>query len=176
MAVNGRARIDPDFSSAKDPYFNNVNLYALAELETDRLSASENVSTESLAHVCDAIAASNSADKINASHIAEVCSLVSRFDKFPALFPAWSISSGLDLAITSWANLGIYDMRFGDLLGHPEFVRVPYAKLDSLAIVLPRKRAGVKETSEDVIEVMVMLRRDDLESLQRDEVWRKLAV
>ena len=176
MAVNGRARIDPDFSSAKDPYFGNVNFYALAELQTHHLSASENLSAESLAHVCDAIAASNSAGKINTSHIAEVCSLVSRFDKFPSLFPAWSISSGLDLAVTGWANLGIYDMRFGGVLGHPEFVRVPYAELDSLAIVLPRKRAGVKEASENVIEVMLMLRRDDLESLQGDEVWKKLAV
>ena len=176
MAINGRARIDPDVSSAEDPYFGNFNLYALAELQTDRVSVSEKVSAESLAHTCDAIAASNSADKINASHIVKVCSLVSRFDKFPAMSPAWSISSGLDLAITSWANLGVYDMRFGDVLGHPAFVRVPHAELDSLAIVLPRKRAGVKEISEGVIEVMVMLRRDDRETLQGDEVWRKLAV
>ena len=175
MAVNGRARIGPGFSREDNPYFGNVNLYSLAEMSMDRLSNTESTSAESLAQICDVIAASNSPSKINAHHIAEVCSLVSRSDKYPALFPGWTVFGGLDLAITSWANLGIYDMSFGDALGRPEFVRIPYAEVDSLAIVLPRKRAGGESASEDVIEVVVMLRRDDLESLQQDELWKKLA-
>ena len=176
MPVNGRARIDPNFSSAKVPYFGNVYVYALAELQMDHFSGAENVLTDLIPKICDAIAASNSADKINAGNIAGLCSLVSRFEHFPALFPAWSISSGRDLAITSWANLGIYEMRFGDILGHPEFVRLPYTALDSAAIILPRKRSGVNQKKqEQVIEVIVMLREYDLRTLQEDELWREVA-
>lgn len=176
MSVNGRARIDLNFSSANDPYFGNVYVYALAELQVDRFSDSENELTDSLPHICDAIGSSNSASTIHAGHIAGLFNMVSRFEKFPALFPAWSISSGQDLAITNWANLGIYEMSFGDVLGHPEFVRLPYTKLDSAGIILPRKRASISnEPSRDIIEVIVMLREYDLKALQEDCLWRKLA-
>lgn len=174
MAVNGRSRIAPNFSPPNDPYFGNANLYALCELEADALSSSVN-STKALAHICDAIAASHSADMIGPRHIAEVCSLVSRLDNFAALFPGWSVYNGPDIAVTSWANLGIYDLSFGDVLGNPEFVRVPYAEADSLAIVLPRKRVGSEGKVEEVIEVVVMLRSEDLEALRTDKGWKSVA-
>ncbi|KAK5721704.1 hypothetical protein LTR15_006295 [Elasticomyces elasticus] len=87
----------------------------------------------------------------------------------------WSITTGRDIGITSWAGFGLYEMSFGEALGQPTFVRPPYMQIDSAAIVLPRKRAGFDEEDRDAIEVMLMLRKDDIEALQQDSVWQMLA-
>lgn len=145
----------------------------MAELQVDSFSDAENVLTDYLPHICDAMAASNSVSTFQASYIAGLFNLVSLFEKFPALFPAWSISSGWD---TNWANLGIYEMRFDDVLGHPEFVRLPYTELDSASIILPHKKGRYQQGPlGDIIEVIVMLRKYDLQALQEDSLWRKLA-
>lgn len=184
MSVNGRARVDPEFASpgTKRFYFGNVYLYALTEFDVLEPAAGDAPIEESrLAHLCDTIAASYSPEKLDVNYIAGLSHLVSHFDKFPALFPAWSISSGRDLAITSWANLGLYEMRFGDALGYPEFVRLPYSKLDSAAIVLPRSRTrnmvgSNAKTASESFEVIVMLRECDLQALLEDEMWADIAL
>ncbi|KAL9594045.1 MAG: hypothetical protein Q9219_007252 [cf. Caloplaca sp. 3 TL-2023] len=179
MPVDSRARIDPGFSTTKNPFFGNAYVYALAELETDGPNSTpENATLDILLPLCAAIAASISPDTINANTIAGLYTLVSRCANSPALFPAWSIASGRDLAITSWANLGLYEMRFGDGLGGAEFVRIPYTKLDSAANILPRRRraeaAGNDQAAADVLEVVVMLREDDLKCLRNNEMWARI--
>ncbi|KUL82135.1 hypothetical protein ZTR_10696 [Talaromyces verruculosus] len=184
MSVNGRMRVDPSFGrpGTKDFYFGNVYLYALAELDAPDSSSAEDVppiDERILAPICDAIAACYSPNKLDANYIAGLSHLVSNLDKSRALFPAWSISSGRDLAITSWANLGLYEMRFGDALGYPEFVRLPYSKLDSAAIILPRRRTemgsgSMAKTASESLEVIVMLRECDLQALLEDKLWAEI--
>ncbi|KAK0343830.1 hypothetical protein LTR94_016865 [Friedmanniomyces endolithicus] len=175
MPVDGRRRVHPDFSSAEDPYFGNFYTYTMTQLQASAFSGADDPSLYPLARICDAIALSISADRLNARNIAEVYALAARSQSAPALFPAWSISSGRDIGITSWAGFGLYEMSFGDALGQPIFVRPPYMQIDSAAIVLPRKRACFDEEDRDTIEVMLMLRKDDIEALQQDGVWKMLA-
>ncbi|KAF5008241.1 hypothetical protein FDECE_5477 [Fusarium decemcellulare] len=162
-AVNGRRRIDPDFSMDEKPYLGNVVMYALADVAVQDLSPT---SSESVAKICEAIASSQASDKIDASHIAEVYKLVTSVPDYRAMFPGWDLFSSRDLTITSWADLDIYNSSFGPELGKPEFARVPYNEADGVGMILPRKRG-----SEEKIEVMVMLRRDDMEVLEKDEIW-----
>lgn len=61
-------------------------------------------------------------------------------------------------------------MDFGPMLGRPKFVSFPCMEADEVAIILPRQRCS----SEEKLEIMVMLRRDDLESLENDSMWRNL--
>jgi len=65
-------------------------------------------------------------------------------------------------------NLDTYAVDFGPELSAPDFVRVPYLQVDGLNIVLPRRRNLVPEN----IEVVVMLREDDIAELERNVVWR----
>ncbi|KAK5723849.1 hypothetical protein LTR17_013863 [Elasticomyces elasticus] len=174
MPVDGRRRVHPEFSSPEDPYFGNFYTYTMTEMPASVFAGADEPSLYPLALICEAIAQSHSADRLNARNIAEVYALAARSETAPALYPAWSITTGRDIGITSWAGFGLYEMSFG-LLGQPTFVRPPYMQIDSAAIVLPRKRAGFDEEDRDAIEVMLMLRKDDIEALQQDSVWLMLA-
>ena len=173
MAVNGRPRISPDFSTPETPYPGNVNLYSLAQTPASTLVSAGANDAAALAKVCAAIAASNAPSKVNTRHVAECAALIDRLDDYRTLLPGWTVYNGPDLTVTSWANLGIADADFGTGLGVPEFVRVPYARADSLCIVLPRRRKGVEE-GNDVMEVVVMMREDDLAAIEREGLWMGL--
>lgn len=162
-AVNGRQRISPEFSTAEQPYLGNVVLYAIADVAVEQLISA---ATDSLAKICEAITASQAPTKINARHISEVHNLVTTVPDHRAIFPGWDLFNSRDLTITSWADLDIYASSFGSELGKPEFVRVPYSEADGVAMILPRKRG-----TEETIEVMVMLRRDDMQILEKLDIW-----
>ncbi|KAH8680092.1 transferase family-domain-containing protein [Tricladium varicosporioides] len=177
MAVNGRRRISQQFSTSQHPYFGNIILYSVGQLTIGDLTASERELVHGLARICDAITRSNSPTIINSRHIAQVYSLVERVDDYRSISIGWDAFSGRDLTITSWADLELYDMDFGPELGKPNFVRIPYTEADGVCIVLPRKRAGISvKPSSDVVEIVVMLRRDDMKALEGDTVWKEIVV
>lgn len=62
--------------------------------------------------------------------------------------------------------MDLYALDFGTALGRPTFIRMPSTNADGVGIVLPRRRSD-----DEVLEVTVMLRKDDLEAVELDEVW-----
>ncbi|BCS25429.1 uncharacterized protein APUU_50140S [Aspergillus puulaauensis] len=175
--VNGRRRISSTFSPASNPYFGNVVLYTRTEAtaalltNTKTTSTSSPESTRTLSEICTRIATSQSPSTITARHIAEVYRLINDSEDHRTLDPGWDIFGSRDLAITSWADLELYEVDFGAGLGRPGFVRLPYMEADGVAVLLPRRRGGVDES----LEVMVLLRRDDMAVLERDEEWLAVA-
>ncbi|KAI0416167.1 transferase family-domain-containing protein [Xylaria grammica] len=169
MAVNGRRRLGVEFSPPKNPYLGNTILYSLARLSASDLD-SRLGSLESLAKICDAIGQSQSPTKIDSSHIAEVYSLVERAEDYRSIFVGWDLFSSRDLTITSWADLDFYAMEFGKGLGRPEFTRVASSAADGVGIILPRK--GASAGTSEVVEIMIMLRSDDMSVLEEDAVWK----
>ena len=183
MAVDGRRRIDdPSFSRPGDPYLGNAVLYSLAELSVEILTramfdpvADRFNENKSLSVVCDSISESQSPARIDTRHIAEVHSLVDGVDDYRSVFPGWDLFGSRDLTITSWADLDLYDMDFGVGIGKAEFVRLPYMEADGVCLILPRKGDRVMDAtgrSGKVVDVMVMLRRDDMETLENDDSWK----
>ena len=179
FAVDGRRVLG--FSDWKPGYLGNVNLFGLAELPVAELQISTAIADDqgvleialNLQPAISAIAAATS--RITASSIVEVLSLVEQSPIVSDIIPGWDAFFGPDLSVTSWANMGVYDLDFGAFLGKPDFLRVPAAKIDGLVIILPRRRreqlgenlSDVRD--EEVIEVMVYLREDDLEHLVKSE-------
>lgn len=179
MAVNGRKRMGQRFSTSENPYLGNIVLYSLAQLPmsmsrpADSLQQQESV--HNLAVVCDAISESISPTKINSRHIAEVYNILSKVQGHQALFIGWDPFSGQDLTITSWADLALYELDFGPGLGRPDYVRIPPAAADGVCIVLPRKQGKTTDFERNVIELMVMLRKDDMNALEQDANWTDFA-
>jgi hypothetical protein len=175
-AVNGRQRIGEHFSALENLYLGKIVLYSLSELTAGDLSAFfDQASDKALATVCDAISQSQSPARINTCHIAEIYSLGDRVEDNRTMFVGWDLFRSRDLTITSWANLDLYDMEFGAQLGKPDFVRVPHAEADGVGLILPRRRASARaETVDEVVEVMIMLRKDDMNVLEQDSTWRAL--
>ncbi|KAJ8107799.1 hypothetical protein OPT61_g8613 [Boeremia exigua] len=167
MAVNGRRRISAAFSPTEDPYYGNTIVYSLAEIASRDLMETANI--RSLARICDIIAQSQSGARIDDRHIAEVCSLVDEVDDYRTLFPGWDLFNSRDLTITSWADLDLYALDFGIGLGKPEFVRMPYVEADGVGIIMPRRRVA-----DEILEVVIMLRRDDMDFLELYNVWECL--
>lgn len=170
MAVNGRQRISEGFSSPESPYFGNAVLYSLSKFSAGALAASDEAPVRSIARVCDHIAQSQERSTINSRHVAEVYHLIDRMEDCGSLFVGWDLFGSRDLTITNWADIGLYEVDFGDVLGRPKFVRLPYMEADGVAIILPRQRAA----SPEMLEVMIMLRRDHMEGLDRDSMWQTL--
>jgi len=173
-AVNGRRRVAEGFSTSECPYFGNAILYSLTELPVEHTTAFfDQASGQSLANICGIISRSQSSAQINSRHIAEVYSLVDQIEDYRTIFVGWDLFGARDLTITSWANLGLYDMDFGSELGKPDFVRMRYTEADGVALILPRKRAPPEfGTCDEVLEFTLMLREDDMDALEQDSTWR----
>ncbi|WAO92623.1 Hypothetical protein NCS54_01013800 [Fusarium falciforme] len=166
MAVNGRRRLGEGFSTSENPYFGNNILYSLAKTETENLNTSSDLDfVKKLAKVCDTIAESQSPNKINSRHIAEIYTLAEKMDDYQMIFPGWDLFSSRDFTLTSWADLGLYELDFGAGLEKPEFVRAPHSEADGVGLVMPRKRS-----EDEVLEVIVMLRKDDMEVLESNGI------
>lgn len=172
-AVNGRGRISATFSK-ENPYLGNVVLYSLAKIAVERLrTASLQESIHSLAEICNVITQSQSSNHIDSRYIAEVYSLADQMDDYKAIYPGWDLFNSRDLTITSWADLDLHETEFGPKLGRSEFIRLPCTEADGVAIILPRKRATATEgVSCEVIEVMIMLRSNDMAILEQDNIWK----
>jgi hypothetical protein len=170
MAVNGRKRLDADLADTQNPYLGNMVLFSLAEMPARDISecGQDNPSSiELLAEACRLVAEAQSPDRIDARHIREVCSIAEGLEDYRSIFPGWELFESRDLFITSWADLRMYELDFGDGLGKPQFVRTPYAQVDGNVIILPRKRSA----REERLEAVIMLQRDDLDVLKEDSLW-----
>lgn len=172
-AVNGRGRICANFHSEDDPYFGNAVLYSLAELPVSQVGfRASKASGDGLADIAAAIFDAQSTRLINRRSIAELCSLVSRVDDYRGIFPGWDLFSSRDFTVTSWNGLDLYQLDFGTGLGKPQHVRPPYVEADGVGFVLPRRSSsGGKAAGDEAIEVMIMLRRDDMAFVMGDEAW-----
>ncbi len=176
-AVNGRGRIGPGVSTPDAPYLGNAVLYALAELPVSQVVAGSGAPEENVVGISNAVFKSQSTDLINKRSIAELCSLVSRVDDYRGIFVGWDLFSSRDFTVTSWNGLELYELDFGEGLGKPQHVRPPYVEADGVGFILPRKRAvegAVGAVEDDAVEVLVMLRKDDMACMMRDEEWAAL--
>ncbi|KAL2786989.1 transferase [Aspergillus keveii] len=170
-AVNGRPRLGNDFSTPVNPYIGNAVLYAIAKHPFHALATADSDPISSLAAICTEIATPQSPTTINSQHIAEVHRLVESMPDPRALFVGWDLFGSRDLTITSWADADLYGADFGSGIGKPAFVRFPYMEADGVAIIMPRKQRG---SDNEVLEVVVALRRDDMCVLEEDEMWQTL--
>lgn len=173
MAVNGRRRIIEDFSSHETPYLANAILYSLAKLSVEDLKVSGRDNAAQLSKICYIIAQSQSSSLVNSRHIAEVYNMANGMEDYRTMFVGWDLFGSRDLTITSWADLDLYEMNFGSELGSPDFIRAPYSEADGVGMVLPTKKTATDaDASGEVVEVMVMLRRVDMEVLEKDGMWK----
>lgn len=175
MAVNGRRRIDPNFSPPENPYLGNLILYASAEKDFDSLQRAADSTLEQAA-VCNTITQSYGPAKINRQHIANVFEIGRKAGDSSTVFPGWDLFHHKDLTITSWADLDLYEMGWGSELGRPEFVRVPFSAADGVCIILPRRRVDSASHRHNFIEVVVMLKSEHMEALKADSQWQSLTV
>jgi len=175
FAVNGRSKLGDDFGPGK--YFGNVNLYGLGRLSVSKLlKASEFASPgDDATRDAEAVAAfaavveefASAAARVTRPFIGEVLSLVEQAPDTKDVGYGWQSFHSLDFTLTSWANQGFYGFDFGDVVGKPKFVRVPFVEFDGLMIVLPRRR----DTAEK-IDAVLFLAVDDQETLEKDAVWQ----
>lgn len=173
MAVNGRRRIDPNFSPPDNPYLGNLVLYASAERSFETLQRAADSPREQ-AELCNTITQSYGPDKINRQRIANIFELGRQSGDCSTIFPGWDLFNHKDLTITSWADLDLYQMGWGSDLGQPEFVRFPYSAADGVCIVLPRRRVESACHYPNYIEVVVMLKAEHMEALKADDLWQCL--
>ncbi|KAK7226806.1 hypothetical protein V2G26_014809 [Clonostachys chloroleuca] len=125
-----------------------------------------------LTKVSSIISASQSVDQISSDSVAELCSLVNRTEDLKSIFPEWDLFSSRDLTVTSWNGLDIYNLDFGEALGKPKHIRPPYVEADGVGMIMPRAQwTRCDGKQESGVEVIVMLRRDDLAVMSEDDIW-----
>jgi hypothetical protein len=177
FAVNGRKHFKGEMAGR--PYIGNVNLFGLVEMEVGMLKgtgehcrAGER-GVEGLEGLVPVVRVIHEAiQRVTAEYIAEVMEVMERVEDVKDVVPNWVRSNGMDLSVTSWANMGVYESDFGEGVGNPVFMRVPNFETDGLVIVMPRRR----QKRGEGIEVVVLLCEDDLRLLEEDEIWRSWLV
>jgi len=174
MAVNGRPGVHPDLSTPENPYLGNAIVYALVRVTFQHLSMVGDRFIQCLAHASDAIAESNSPRKIDCFYVSEIYSLAERSADYRAIFPGWDLFGSRDLTITSWADLGLYEVDFGAAMGISDFVRIPESPADGVCIVMPRRKSMEGAESEEMVEVVVILKKDDMDTLEQDSDWKSI--
>ncbi|KAL4901849.1 transferase family-domain-containing protein [Aspergillus multicolor] len=178
-AVNGRSRLE-----LKEPnehaYLGNTVLYALTPYPAaDLASSTSDADPEpdvyprrALAAICDRISEAQGPCTINRRHIAGVYAL---HENVSPVFPGWDLFGSRDVVVTSWADQDLYGVDFGEGLGSPNAVKFPATEkgpfADGVVAVLPRQRG---EGEAERIEVLVMLREDDMAALEGDSLWQTL--
>ena len=140
----------------------------LSDLTTDDTSKIRYPSI--LPHVASAITASHSS--ISSQRASGMYSLAANMPDVRAFRRARAPFNGNDLIVTSWMNFPFYP-DFGPDIGVPADVRLPDVgeDADGLLVVLPRRRVGGRDGE---IDIMVALREDDMEELQRDDLFNQL--
>ncbi|KAL4935541.1 hypothetical protein BDV06DRAFT_217351 [Aspergillus oleicola] len=149
-AVNGRQRISQTLSTPNNLYLGNAVLYGLSELPAADLATSDEDLIRALAQICNCVLASQSPSTINSRHIAEVHHLIKHMDDSGTPFPGWDLFGSKDWVVTSWADLDLYGNDFGEGLGKP------------------------RDTVGEILEMMIMLRKEDMEGLEVDTMWQTL--
>ena len=172
FAVNGRKHLGKNFVDI--PYLGNVNLFGLASLSVSELFSAAQCTVggsqeQSLEHLIPVIASiSGAISRISVAHIAEAVAIVEKTRDVTDVIPGWDSKDALDLSMTSWANLPLYNCSFGDAVGKPAFVRVPFAAFDGLVTILPRRR---EDGDKEMMDVVIFLRADDIDALESYKPW-----
>ncbi|KAK4142491.1 uncharacterized protein C8A04DRAFT_29941 [Dichotomopilus funicola] len=154
------------------PFLGNVTKYNLTQVPLAKLeSAAAGHANGELSALDETVAAiTSSLAAENRESIVDIARLVEQAPNASVLRPGKSFG-GLDLSVSSWANMGdpIYTWDWVGV-GKVEFVRLVDNEWDGVLTVMPRKWEKAETGAEPgVIEVCVSLRKDDMETLRKDE-------
>lgn len=189
FAINGRSRCDPPLP---ETYLGNVILYGMPSYPL-RFLTDSSVSVEThLANLAPRIRSAISS--VDAERINRVIGLVNSLPEPSLLTPGFHYNLGPDLAITSWAQLGLHGLRFFEKpvdestsqpdraslreqeadWGCVEAVRIAQAAFDGLCNILPQITNGANTTKWTGLEVVIGLRDDVMGRLLDAEsgVWQ----
>jgi hypothetical protein len=161
MAVDGRGRLDPPLLPE---YVGNATLYSTA---TALLSALTPTSLPVLGLL--ALSIRESVTRIDNTHTLSAITVLDSATDVRTTKPGFKSFLGKDVAMTSWADQGIMETDWGDVVGgKPTYMRVPKHAFDGLCLVYPRLVDGG-------LEVLVGLHEEDMARLREDEVLGRFA-
>ena len=159
FAVNGRSKLSPPLSAT---YLGNVNLYGTSKLPLQQVLADNSL-------VDIALSIRRAVISIDNDRIQRTISFIEKLPDVSLVVPGFKNFLGPDLAITSWADLEVCDLDWGEALGGRAVnFRIPKAQFDGLCIILPQKADGG-------LEVVVGLRTMEMERLKADDVFMRFA-
>ncbi|KAH0566018.1 hypothetical protein GP486_000590 [Trichoglossum hirsutum] len=161
MAVDGRGRLDPPLLPE---YVGNATLYSIA---TAPLSTLAPTSLPALGQL--ALSIRESVARIDSTHVLSAITVLDSAADVRTTRPGLRSSLGKDMAMTSWAEQGIMETDWGDVVGgRPTHMRVPKHAFDGLCLVYPRLADGG-------LEVVVGLHEEDMGRLREDEMFGRFA-
>ncbi|KAK3297346.1 uncharacterized protein B0H64DRAFT_473474 [Chaetomium fimeti] len=199
FAINGRARLGAagPLADPRRPFLGNVALHGLARVDVaeleratataaaagdgadgadgDATDGADGDATASgmaaLGRVVQAIG--EAVGRVTPGFAREVMDLIEQtpVDGGGLAF-GWNSLHGMDVMVTSWANMDLYGVDFGEGVGRPCLVRVTQRETDGFVIVLPRQRGE----EEEGIDVMVAMHVEDMAALEGDAVWTSYLV
>ena len=152
FSINCRKLFDPSVPLA---YLGNAIIYGAAD---QPISVLENPSELSTA----ASAIRKAVTKINHDHVQGLISLINSLTTPADLQPNMNCFLGPDLAMTSWRDMGISGLDWGEGVGKVERLRVLATAFDGIILVLPALEDGG-------LEIFIGLEAEAMERLVKDE-------
>ena len=160
VAINGRRVFYPPIPMS---YIGNVVFCCLTEMPIEQLIAPRTKLATIALNLRRSIEAS-----LNATVLRDAVDLASCIPDVRKLGNAFTGWFAEDLVTTSVVDLPVYETSWGELLGNPQFLRVPQGHLSGICSVQPRQRDGS-------VEVFISLLEEEMTRLRQDKSFSKYA-
>lgn len=152
FSINCRKLFDPPVPSS---YLGNVIIYGAADQPISILKNPSELSTT-------ASAIRRAVNKVDHQHMQGLISLINSLATPADLQPNMNCFLGLDLAMTSWRDMGISALDWGQGIGKVERLRVLATAFDGIILVLPALEDGG-------LEVFIGLEAEAMGRLVKDK-------
>lgn len=152
FSINCRKLFNPPVPSS---YLGNVIIYGAAD---QPISILKNPSELPAA----AAAIRTAVNRVNCDHVQGLISLINSLSTPADLQPDMNCFLGPDLAMTSWRDMGISGLDWGQGIGKVERLRVLATAFDGIILVLPALEDGG-------LEIFIGLEAEAMERLVKDE-------
>lgn len=152
FSINCRKLFDPPIPPS---YLGNVIIYSAVDQPISILKTPSELSTT-------AAAIRAAVNKVNHDHVQELISLINSLSLPADLQPDMNCFLGPDLAMTSWRDMGISGLDWGQGIGKVERLRALAIGFDGIILVLPALEDGG-------LEVLIGLEAEVMGRLLKDE-------
>ncbi|KAI9778069.1 MAG: hypothetical protein M1839_008373 [Geoglossum umbratile] len=162
MAVDGRRRLDPPLPSE---YIGNVTAFSAATAPLSTLTSATSLPALGVL----AFSIRESVARIDDTHIRSAITFIDRVADVRTIAPGFKCVFGRDFYTTSWADQGIMEADWGNVVGGVStYLRLPKHAFDGLCVVYPR-------LLDQGLEVLIGLHAEDMVRLRSDELFCKFA-
>ena len=166
IVVGGRKILNPPLPA---DYVGNIMGFASVTMPTQSITPT-NSGVADMAHLIR-----DQIEQRDERYLQKMIAALASVKDISRVIPSPPLPSEHRLAVSSWANQGLYDLDWGDAINtRIESVRC-CLRANDFCVILPELSAPTFQDDERGLEIVVRLEKEQMERLKQDELFMKFA-